>query len=106
MGPWPNSNEIQGSNPPYTLKDLPELAAKKLLTNYKPNNVLVSHITITQKYPTSKLAQKNEYPISKVLKKTFGIPGPSIRSVPKKGIKTLFRETFEQCINSSTHYPP
>ena len=31
MGPWPNSNEIQGA-PPYTLKDLPRLAAKKLLT--------------------------------------------------------------------------
>ena len=70
MGPWPNSNEIQGSNPPYSLKDLPELAAKKLLTNYKPNNVLVSHITITQKYPTSKLAKKNEYPISKSAQKT------------------------------------
>ena len=67
MGPWPNSNgivsppEINRSpfcqippKPPYTLQDIPKLAAKKLLANSKSNSVTVSHITITQKYSVSK----------------------------------------------------
>ena len=67
MGPWPNSNgivsppEINRSpfcqippKPPYTLQDIPKLAAKKLLANYESNSVTVSHITITQKYSNSK----------------------------------------------------
>jgi len=67
MGPWPNSHGIESPpeinrspvcqirpKPPYTLQDIPKLAAKKLLANSKSNSVTVSHITITQKYSISK----------------------------------------------------